>query len=159
MPTCVAAWASRYPGWAQLVMKFPGRFRSARPEATDEGPGQRPTSRATTVLETSNGIDRLCEKGVEASAGRTSCVIAPVCLDGAQRHPESGLVDSRRLQGITSIASSPARTRRGTPRPVRWLQVPIVPLVASDDGGRDLALPSMIRSVFAKGSTPTGQRL
>ena len=39
MPTCVAAWASRYPGWAQLVMKFPGRFCSARPEATDEGAG------------------------------------------------------------------------------------------------------------------------
>ncbi len=102
MPTCVAAWASRYPGWAQLVMKFPGRFRSARPEATDEGAGQAPDESSDDRSGDVERIDRLCEKGVEASTGRAACVIAPVCLDGAQRHPESGLVDSRRLQGITS---------------------------------------------------------
>ncbi len=62
MPTCVAAWASRYPGWAQLVMKFPGRFRSARPEATDEGAGQAPDESSTTVLETSNGSTGFARK-------------------------------------------------------------------------------------------------
>src|SRR5207253_3202461 len=119
MPTCVAAWASRYPGWAQLVMKFPGRFRSPRAQAgdVDVGPSHRaPGLRARGQRRIDAGDIDAGDIDAGETWGRGEGEAQP-SLSHRSRGPRPETAGPGRRRRRRPIAAPPAIAARGSACP------------------------------------------